>query len=486
MCDKLLSSEDDMKTHMCIQEDGEKLIGNYHNIQGTVFIPWTKARSIVDSYLTKLSNGFHCILCAFSRQKLSKMRRHVLLHHLKMYIYQCEECYEEFKFQADYENHLNSAHGKSKKDLSTKASIKVISEEELLSKPLSIVESQKKELKMKDMYIKPESATQSQNKELKLNYHLLDKDLFVGEENGKKIVKEYYFKVKGRTFECKLCSFNSASQGVEYHIFAKHLNHLILYSCEICGKQFRYSKKSLNSHMLEHTVGKLHCETCLTLGLNMEKKFTSESLVAHNKRFHTKEREYFCEEPGCQESGETRAHLRRHEIDQHSMSKKTKFMCSICQHFFPTNFQLSSHMDSCEAGRSRTLFRKQLADSLTWCGSGVYKCNHCGESFHPPRPTTSSLPKARNHVVTVHKQTHLRKSVMSWTQGVDGLNIAKKEARKRKLEISQANKNEYLENIQKEDEFCVTENADDRVLVETENNDLIVDESNLVVVDDNI
>jgi hypothetical protein len=30
------------------------------------------------------------------------------------------------------------------------------------------------------MYIKPESATQSQNKELKLNYHLLDKDLFVG------------------------------------------------------------------------------------------------------------------------------------------------------------------------------------------------------------------------------------------------------------------------------------------------------------------
>ena len=35
MCDKLLSSEDDMKTHMCIQEDGEKLIGNYHNIQVT-------------------------------------------------------------------------------------------------------------------------------------------------------------------------------------------------------------------------------------------------------------------------------------------------------------------------------------------------------------------------------------------------------------------------------------------------------------------
>lgn len=37
-----------------------------------------------------------------------------------------------------------------------------------------------KELKMKDMYIKPESATLSQKKELKLNYHLLDKDLFVG------------------------------------------------------------------------------------------------------------------------------------------------------------------------------------------------------------------------------------------------------------------------------------------------------------------
>ena len=32
----------------------------------------------------------------------------------------------------------------------------------------------------------------------------------------------------------------------------------------------------------------------------------------------------------------------------------------------------------------------------------------CGEKFEPPRPSASSLPNARKHVVLVHKKTHLR------------------------------------------------------------------------------
>eukprot|EP00088_Acartia_fossae_P012412 TRINITY_DN16397_c0_g1_i1.p1 TRINITY_DN16397_c0_g1~~TRINITY_DN16397_c0_g1_i1.p1 ORF type:complete len:224 (+),score=43.99 TRINITY_DN16397_c0_g1_i1:137-808(+) len=188
----------------------------------------------------------------------------------------------------------------------------------------------------------------------------------------------------------------------------------------------------LKSHYALHFEDKVPCQPCKEMGLNLEKKFTPESLVMHKKRFHSTGADHVCEEVGCGLVFRTCAHLRRHEIDQHSVSKETKFMCSICQHFFPSNFQLSTHMDSCEAGRSRTLFRKQLADSLTWLGKGVYTCNFCGQKFHPPRPTTSSLPLARSHVVNVHNQTHLRKTKMSWTQGVEGLNMAKKEARKRK------------------------------------------------------
>ena len=33
MCDRLFPSEADLRLHMCVEEDGEKLIGNYHNIQ---------------------------------------------------------------------------------------------------------------------------------------------------------------------------------------------------------------------------------------------------------------------------------------------------------------------------------------------------------------------------------------------------------------------------------------------------------------------
>ena len=71
-----------------------------------------------------------------------------------------------------------------------------------------------------------------------------------------------------------------------------------------------------------------------------------------------------------------------------------------------------------------------IADCLTWMGNGVYVCNFCQETFQPPRPTASSLPLARKHVVTVHKMNHLRKAKMSWTQGVEGLNLKKKALRK--------------------------------------------------------
>ena len=107
-----------------------------------------------------------------------------------------------------------------------------------------------------------------------------------------------------------------------------------------------------------------------------------------------------------------------------------------------------------------------IADCLTWMGNGVYVCNFCQETFQPPRPTASSLPLARKHVVTVHKMNHLRKAKMSWTQGVEGLNLKKKALRKEQaLEAVEMQEGcEVL--VVKEDEGsgCVEETTEEVVL----------------------
>ena len=46
----------------------------------------------------------------------------------------------------------------------------------------------------------------------------------------------------------------------------------------------------------------------------------------------------------------------------------------------------------------------------------IFSCNMCGEKFEPPRPSASSLPNARKHVVLVHKKTHLRYFNVFFTQ----------------------------------------------------------------------
>merc|ERR1711974_240968 len=63
----------------------------------------------------------------------------------------------------------------------------------------------------------------------------------------------------------------------------------------------------------------------------------------------------------------------------------------------------------------------------------------------------------RKHVVTVHKMNHLRKAKMSWTQGVEGLNLKKKALRKEQaLEAVEMQEGcEVL--VVKEDAGCVEE-----------------------------
>jgi hypothetical protein len=268
---------------------------------------------------------------------------------------------------------------------------------------------------------------------VELQQHLLQEDVFVGKEEGLRIAREYfYFSEEAAKYQCKMCQYTGRHQTVEQHVLAIHLRKLHLFRCDTCGKMIRYSENAFKDHQLLHTVGKLPCPLCQEMDQGGEKRFTKASLSAHTRRIHKKGR-FPCKTEGCSTVCGTVAELRQHERQEHFQglpAAQLQYMCEICQHTFPRKHQLDWHLDSCQAGRSRSRFRKMIADCLTWMGNGVYVCNFCQEAFQPPRPTASSLPLARKHVVTVHKMNHLRKAKMSWTQGVDGLNMKKKAARK--------------------------------------------------------
>ena len=127
--------------------------------------------------------------------------------------------------------------------------------------------------------------------------------------------------------------------------------------------------------------------------------------------------------------------------------QKIRYMCQICGYTFPKKQQLEWHVTSCQAGRSRSRFRQEIADCLTWLGKGVYKCNFCDQEFRPPRETASSLPLARKHVVSVHKMNHLRRAKMSWTQGIEGQppkRASKKRKRKEEVEDGKSSAGDHL------------------------------------------
>jgi len=341
---------------------------------------------------------FECQLCGEKKDFLSHISDHVMgPAHLDVFIYRCAYCNKLFRNWSIYSRH-RATHTNPNKEM----------------KPA------------------PNAGLKQGDMNITLQHHLIEHDLFVGHDEGMRIVREYMVQVEKQTYRCKLCPFQSRSQGVESHIFAKHLVKLYLYRCEECGKMFRYTRSAYKNHVALHTSGKLPCELCRDLELNIDKHFTKESLAAHLKRFHTPG-SFECKVVDCGAVVSSAAHLRHHVTVNHSQAQqKAEFTCEICKTSFPRNFQLQTHLESCKAGRSRTLFRQHIADSLSWEGKGVYRCNLCGETFNPPRPTTSSLPLARKHLISVHNKTSLRKTKMSWTQGVEGLNLAKKAARRRR------------------------------------------------------
>ena len=63
---------------------------------------------------------------------------------------------------------------------------------------------------------------------------------------------------------------------------------LLFSRCESCGKMVRYSESAFKNHAALHQTGKLSCELCQGMDQGADKRFTKESLAAHNRRMHTK------------------------------------------------------------------------------------------------------------------------------------------------------------------------------------------------------
>ena len=378
---------------------------------------------------------YECELCDFKKEFMAQLSDHVMTAHYNVFIYRCpvENCGKLLRNWSRYTTHRNT-HTREKATPTPRAR---------------------------------RQPFRSSTGPAQLDHHLLTEDVFVGKEEGLRIAREYfYFNEEIRKYQCKMCKYQGRHQTTEQHVLAIHLRRLHLFKCETCGKMIRYSENAFKDHQLLHTQGKLPCELCQGMDQGGEKRFTKASLAAHMRRIH-KEGRFECKTEGCGIVCSTVADLRSHERQEHFQglpASRLQYMCDICHHTFPRRQQLDWHLDSCQAGRSRSRFRKMIADCLTWMGNGVYVCNFCQETFQPPRPTASSLPLARKHVVTVHKMNHLRKAKMSWTQGVEGLNLKKKALRKEQaLEAVEMQEGcEVL--VVKEDAECVEETTEEVVL----------------------
>ena len=481
---------------------GDK-IGNYHLLERHVYLPLKRAKQVLTTYYTRDNEGSSnkCKLCEFSSSCSDTIRNHLLQRHLKLNVYKCNDCGEQFSVESDIKKHSISEHGKQfeshddpeyeSHDTEVDVAAEAIADlplERLFGKKVSSEQgralrrthirqrasdgrfecdlcgfSRDVKSSVSDhvmsvhynvyLYKCPQCSKRLRNwsrytlhrathtgpvrrekpartverkpfspgtGELEKDYHLMTEDVYVGKEDGLKMAREYFFyDESSRKYQCKMCSYQGRHQNVEQHVLALHLRRLHLYRCDQCGKMVRYSQKAFKDHLELHSVGKVACTLCQELELEDGKRFTKASLAAHMKRIH-REGRYPCDH--CSEVLDTQAHLKRHHRLEHLMgipASKLEFLCQLCDHTFPRKQQLEWHLKSCQAGRSRSGFRNKISSCLTWLGDGVYQCNFCQQTFTPPRPTASSLPLARKHVVSVHKMNHLRKVKMSWTQGLN-------------------------------------------------------------------
>jgi len=332
------------------------------------------------------SQQWECQLCTLKSQYKSTLQNHMYSVHYRVFTCVCSLCHQKFHNLNQLNVHRKSVHTNNKP----------------------------KENENVDEVVVDKTV----------EYEKLTSPMYLGESKGKEVAKQYIVKDSDREVRrCRLCSFEQDSTiQLQQHILTKHLTNVFLYKCDECGKLFRNNKSIFLEHKLSHTQGKLPCPDCTINPLKSKKQpamFSKRTLQNHIKTFHS-HGSFICE--GCGSSNEkqkefsTKHELLIHQVNCDGKAESKMFACQICEYKFPTRSRLNKHAKRCEAGRSRTLFRKQISDILVYLGKGSYQCNFCSQQFHPhPNdPLKAGLPKARNHVVTKHGMRHMRKLKMQW------------------------------------------------------------------------
>uniref|UniRef100_A0AAG5CVN9 C2H2-type domain-containing protein n=1 Tax=Anopheles atroparvus TaxID=41427 RepID=A0AAG5CVN9_ANOAO len=206
-------------------------------------------------------------------------------------------------------------------------------------------------------------------------------------------------------YRCEVCK--EIHQNLDKHMIKAHTPETTLpdeknYSCEHCGKMFKF-KTNLRSHIDRvHGVKDVCCNIC-------NKYFNHKALSAHKRSAHTDEM-FMCEH--CPKMFKTRSGLESHKGD-HDENQRKSVKCTLCGKEMRRGASMAKHMKTIHSQEDpvncnlcgkvfRTSFH-MLRHRANTCAATIssrpYKCEVCGKGF------------AMKLTMTEHMTTHTRTSL---------------------------------------------------------------------------
>ncbi|XP_053681098.1 zinc finger protein 492-like [Anopheles nili] len=206
-------------------------------------------------------------------------------------------------------------------------------------------------------------------------------------------------------YRCEVCK--EIHHNLDKHMIKAHTPETIVpeeknYSCEHCGKTFKF-QTNLRSHIDRvHGEKDVSCNIC-------NKYFNHKALSAHKRSAHTDEM-FMCEH--CPKMFKTRSGLESHKGD-HDETQRKSVKCHICGKEMRRGASMAKHMKTIHSQEDpvncnlcgkvfRTSFhmmRHRANTCAATINSRPYKCEVCGKGF------------AMKLTMTEHMTTHTRTSL---------------------------------------------------------------------------
>ena len=274
--------------------------------------------------------------------------------------FSCEKCSEDYEKKEDLEKHSCGN--------STSSSHFC----ESCNKPFSSSQTYNNHIKLhtKELKFKCEICEKSYVSKSVLGNHMKTHD------NSNKVPR----------FNCEHCEkvFNHPSN-LKRHIRTAHfeLSDKKLYSCNVCGKQYK-DPSARNSHQKLHLDVRPHpCQVC-------NKTFISSYQLESHARIHSGDKPFGCSD--CGRCFITKAQLKSHRQHKHSAAKikgVKSHLCQECGQRFVKEFDLKVHMRKhtgerpfkCECGKSFGSKRNFINHKRIHTGDKPYSCDTCHKTF---------------------------------------------------------------------------------------------------------